>query len=58
MARGNRAYKSAKRSKELKRLQKQEEKRLRRLQRKSGVAPAEGEGGTPEQAETKDEAES
>jgi len=59
VARGNRAYKSAKRSKELKRLQKQEEKRLRRLQKKSGVAPAEEEGEAPEQAEPgKGEAES
>lgn len=31
MGRGNRAYKSAKRNKELQRLKKQEEKRLRRL---------------------------
>ena len=34
MGRGNRAYKSAKRNKELQRLKKREEKRLRRLQGK------------------------
>lgn len=43
MGRGDRTYKSAKRSKELKRLKKQEEKRLRRLQKKSEDMPGEGE---------------
>jgi hypothetical protein len=38
MGRGNRAYKSAKRNKELQRLKKREEKRLRRL----GGKPPEG----------------
>lgn len=53
MGRGNRAYKSAKRNKELQRLKKQEEKRLRRLQGKlkpdeeGEIAPAE-EGAEPE----------
>lgn len=42
MGRGNRAYKSEKRSKELRRLKKQEAKRLRRLQKGSGP-PLEGE---------------
>lgn len=42
MARGKRAYKSEKRSKELKRIKKQEAKRLRRLQKGSGP-PLEGE---------------
>lgn len=40
MGRGNRAFKSEKRSKELKRLKKQEEKRLRRLGK---IATSEGE---------------
>jgi|GEM_PF-1152890 len=42
MAKSSRAYRSAKRSRELDRLRKQEEKRLRR-QHKAGL-PAEGEG--------------
>jgi len=42
VARGKRAYKSEKRSKELKRIKKQEAKRLRRLQKGSGP-PLEGE---------------
>lgn len=41
MGRGNRAYKSAKRSKELKRLKKQEEKRLKRMQKKAGIVSEE-----------------
>lgn len=54
MGRGNRAYKSAKRNKELQRLKKQEEKRLRRLgklkeeeETAAAGAPA-GEGPEPE----------
>lgn len=44
------AYKSAKRSKELKRQKKQEEKRLRR---QGKTQPAEGDGGTePERPDT------
>jgi hypothetical protein len=49
VGRGNRAYKSAKRNKELHRLKKQEEKRLRRMGKlksdeESEAAPAEGGG--------------
>ena len=52
MGRGNRAYKSAKRNKELQRLKKQEEKRLRRLGRlkaeEEGEAPPVEAGAEPE----------
>jgi hypothetical protein len=55
VARGRKAYKSEKRSKELRRLKKQEAKRLRRLQKGSGP-PLEGEEplqeGTAEAGET------
>lgn len=47
MGRGNRAYKSEKRSKELRRIKKQEAKRLRRLQ-KGPEPPLEGEEPMPE----------
>jgi hypothetical protein len=47
VARGRKAYKSEKRSKELRRLKKQEAKRLRRLQKGSGP-PLEGEEPLPE----------
>jgi hypothetical protein len=47
VARGRKAYKSEKRSKELKRLKKQEAKRLRRLQKGLGP-PLEGEEPVPE----------
>lgn len=51
MAKSSRAYKSAKRSKELDRLRKQEEKRLRRQGKikpaaESETEPASGEGTT------------
>lgn len=49
MGRGNRAYKSEKRSKELRRIKKQEAKRLRRLQKGPGP-PLEGEEPMPEGA--------
>ncbi len=52
MGRGNRAYKSAKRNKELQRLKKQEEKRLRRIGKlkpeEEGEAPPAEEGAVPE----------
>ena len=52
MGRGNRAYKSAKRNKEVHRLKKQEEKRLRRLGKlnsdENGDAVPAGEGAQPE----------
>lgn len=53
MGRGNRAYKSAKRNKELQRLKKQEEKRLRRLgklkeeEEAAAAAATAGEGAEP-----------
>ena len=55
MGRGNRAYKSAKRNKELSRLKKQEEKRLRRLGKlkeeeeaaAAAAAASAGDGGEP-----------
>ena len=59
MPKKNRAYKSAKRSKELDRLRKQEEKRLRRLHKlenpeetpvEPGAAP-EGEAGASEETD-------
>ncbi|MCX6565459.1 MAG: hypothetical protein NTW38_03405 [Candidatus Aminicenantes bacterium] len=43
MPKSNRAYKSAKRNKELDRQRKREEKKRRRLAAKSGVLPEEGE---------------
>ena len=48
MPKNNRAYKSAKRSKEISRLQKQEEKRKKRLEREKadaemGIQPPSGE---------------
>ena len=49
MPRGNRAFKSEKRSKELRRLKKQEEKRLRRLG-KGTAAEGEPEVFSPEEA--------
>lgn len=55
MGRGNRAYKSEKRSKELRRIKKQEAKRLRRLQ-KGPEPPLEGEEPMPEGAEGTGEA--
>ena len=55
MGRGNRAYKSEKRSKELRRIKKQEAKRLRRLQ-KGPEPPLEGEEPIPEGAEGTGEA--
>jgi hypothetical protein len=52
VGRGNRAYKSAKRSKELHRLKKQEEKRLRRLGKlkpeEPGEAAPDADGPAPE----------
>ncbi len=52
MGRGNRAYKSAKRNKELQRLKKQEEKRLRRTGKvkpdEEGDAPQADAGAAPE----------
>jgi hypothetical protein len=50
VGRGNRAFKSEKRTKELRRLKKQEEKRLRRLGK---ITPPEGE---PQEQFTPDEA--
>ena len=49
MGRGNRAFKSEKRTKELRRLKKQEEKRLRRLG-KIGTAEGEPEVFSPDEA--------
>jgi hypothetical protein len=49
VARGNRAFKSEKRGKELRRLKKQEEKRLRRLG-KVNAPDAESQGLTPDEA--------
>ena len=45
MVKSNRAYKSAKRNKELDRIKKREEKRLRR---KSGIKPADDDAPAPE----------
>lgn len=50
MGRGNRAFKSEKRTKELKRLKKQEEKRLRRLGKVTGTGEAEPEVFSPDEA--------
>jgi hypothetical protein len=49
VARGNRAFKSEKRGKELRRLKKQEEKRLRRLG-KLNAPDEESQGLTPDEA--------
>ncbi len=42
MARSARAYRGAKRQKEIARKARQEEKRRRRLERKKGISPTEG----------------
>lgn len=60
MGRGNRAYKSAKRNKELQRLKKREEKRLRRLGKLKSdeeVAAAPVEAGAEEGAGTEADSE-
>ena len=50
MGRGNRAFKSEKRGKELKRLKKQEEKRLRRLGKAANPGETEPEVFSPDEA--------
>ena len=50
MPRGNRAFRSEKRTKELKRLKKQEEKRLRRLGKVANPGEAEPEVFSPDEA--------
>ncbi len=50
MGRGNRAFKSEKRTKELKRLKKQEEKRLRRLGKVENPGEGEPEVFSPDEA--------